>query len=388
MKAYYLTPFLLCALYALVNLSGGGNPSAGQASVFSSSDACGTCHQDIFREWSNSLHAASNSDPVFRGVFERTRKQDRKYCISCHAPLLLLEGATDFKFPPTVEGITCDYCHRVKAVRVGKSPPYELALDKVKRGPFETTETTGHSSAYSELHTKSEFCAGCHEAVNPLGVAVLDTFEEWKAGPYPDNDIHCQNCHMPTEFSSSVVTMADYRSNRPVTAHRFLGGHSQINITTAAKMSMLLDSNKNQVTAVVYVTNAESGHRLPTGIPARRVVLEVRVLNSRGKVLATQTVEYRRVLQDAAGIEIPADKIEDMFSKAAAVKSDNRIAPKETRREQFVFPIADTSDDRVVVEASMYYLFQVPFLLPNVMRMPMAHDIQIARLPRAHSSPK
>lgn len=388
MKAVCLTPLLLVALYALVNSSGPGKPAAGKASLFASSESCGSCHQDIYREWSNSLHAASNSDPVFRGVFNRTPESGRRFCVGCHAPMVVAEGSPDSKFPASLDGITCDYCHSVKSVQPGKPHPYELVFDKVKRGPFESADTAGHPSVLSDVHTKAEFCAGCHEAVNAHGLAVLDTYEEWKAGPYPGDGVQCQNCHMPADFNSSVVTTAGYKSDHVVTAHRFLGGHSQINITSAAKMSMLLDSQGNNVTAVVYVTNAESGHRLPTGIPARRVVLEVRVLNAKGKVLDSQKVEYRRVLQDAAGNAIAPDKIEDMFSKAVAVMSDNRISPKETRREEFSFTVSDGADDRVVVESSLYYLFQVPFLMPNEMKMPMARDIQTVRLHRTPPAPK
>ena len=36
---------------------------------YTESQTCGVCHTAIYKEWKNSLHASSISDPVFLGVF-------------------------------------------------------------------------------------------------------------------------------------------------------------------------------------------------------------------------------------------------------------------------------------------------------------------------------
>lgn len=358
----------------------GSKPAPTPKNPYTSSQVCHQCHAYIYDQWSNSLHGSSLSDPIFQGVFKRVGAKDQPFCLQCHAPTSRLTQDGALKRPVTSEGVTCDFCHTVKSVSAGKPPVFTLEPGATKRGPYILSNTVGHRTAYSELHTQSEFCGGCHEVINPQGFPVMDTYEEWKAGPYPGLGVQCQNCHMPQEFGAPAVTLGDFQSKMTVTAHRFLGGHSQINITRAATMSMLLSASDHGVSAAVYVTNAESGHRLPTGIPARKVILVIRALSPSGKLLDSQSIEYRRILQDPQGQEIPNDRIEDMFLKAASVKSDNRISPKETRREEFTFSIPDDVKDSVILEATLYYLFQVPFLVPNEMRVEMAREVQTMEL--------
>ena len=74
--------------------------------------------------------------------------------------------------------------------------------------------------------------------------------------------------------------------------------------------------------------------------------------------------------------EISVKDIKDMFLKATSVKSDNRIKPKETRREEFIFPLTKGMGKALTVESDLRYEFNVPYLEPNVMRMEMARDVK------------
>lgn len=389
MLLHTLRAAAILAWFAIASASHPALASAGKAkkatspsrNPYTSSQVCQQCHAYLYDQWVNSLHGSSLTDPVYQGVFKKVGPKDQPFCLQCHAPTVRVTHDAAFNLAITLEGVTCDFCHTVKTVKAGKPPELLLDPGRTKRGPYELVGTMGHKKAYSELHTKAEFCGGCHEVINPNGFAVMDTYEEWKAGPYPGLGTQCQSCHMAQEFGAPAVTMGDFQSKMKVTAHRFLGGHSLINITRAATLSLLLSPSEHGVSAAVYITNAESGHRLPTGIPARKVILELRVLDSAGELLDTRTVEYRRILRDAEGNEIPNDRIEDMFLKAASVKSDNRIAPKETRREEFDIPIPEGAKDSVTIEATLYYLFQVPFLYPNEMKMEMARDVQTYEIP-------
>ncbi len=343
---------------------------------YTESRTCGTCHTVIYKEWKNSLHASSLSDPVFLGVFNEVEKEKKIFCLKCHAPTVRVTGDYELAQFITKEGVTCDFCHTVKNVDLSKEDPFEFDLGFVKRGPFESDEDVGHKNLYSEIHLKAEFCAGCHEVVNENGFHVMSTYSEWKVGPYAEKGIQCQNCHMPEEFGTPIVNPEIVKTQHIVTAHKFLGGHSQINITRAATLTQVLDKADDSLSVVVYVTNSEAGHSLPTGIPSRKVMLTVKLLDSKGEVFEEKEVVYRRVLVDGGGKEIPEGNIKDMFLKAVSVSGDNRIKPKETRREEFIFPLTKGIGKVLTVESTLRYEFSVPYLEPNIMRMEMARDVK------------
>jgi len=348
---------------------------------YTESQVCGACHTWIYKEWKNSLHGSSMSDPVFVGVYDDVEnEEDRRFCLKCHAPTVRVTGDYDFAQSITKEGVTCDFCHTIKSVDLSKDEPFEFALGHVKRGPFESDLKIGHENLYSEIHLKAEFCAGCHEVVNQNGFHVMSTYTEWKGGPYAEKGIQCQNCHMPEEFGVPIVNPEVARTQHSVTAHKFLGGHSQINITRAAMLAQVIDKVDDHLSVVTYVTNSEAGHSLPTGIPSRKVILTVKLLDSKGEAYAKKEIVYRRVLVDGEGKEIPEENIKDMFLKATSVKSDNRIEPKETRREEFTFPITKEIGKSVSVESTLNYEFRVPYLEPNIMKVEMARDVKLMRI--------
>lgn len=351
-----------------------------QKEGYTESQTCGECHTAIYKEWKNSLHASSISDPVFLGVFNEVGKEKKSFCLKCHVPTVRVTRDYNLTQSISKEGVTCDFCHTVKSVSLNKEEPFEFDQGFVKRGPFESDLEVGHKSLYSGIHLKAEFCAGCHEVVNENGFHVMSTYNEWKGGPYAEKEIQCQNCHMPEEFGTPIVNPEVTKTDHTVTAHRFLGGHSQINITKAATLTQVLDKADKSLTIVVYITNSEAGHSLPTGIPSRKVILTVKLLDPKGEVVGEKEVVYRRVLIDSEGKEISEKNIKDMFLKAVALKSDNRIKPKETRREEFVFPLTDRIGKALTVESTLRYEFSVPYLEPNIMRMEMARDVKTVNL--------
>src|SRR3989304_6818312 len=59
-----------------------------QRQGFTSSAVCQNCHSEIFKSWSNSMHANSVSDPIFDASYLQAIKSKgedaRKFCLSCH----------------------------------------------------------------------------------------------------------------------------------------------------------------------------------------------------------------------------------------------------------------------------------------------------------------
>lgn len=334
----------------------------GPTHLFQSAKSCADCHSGIYSEWRNTMHAQSYTEPIFQLVFHQVPSEaDRRSCLACHAPLAQHIDDPNLLDPVTHEGVTCDFCHTVsEAPEIGFPGRVVLKPGDIKRGPFRPDELTekGHKNEYSPLHLKSEFCGACHELVNKLGLHVMSTFTEWAEGPYPHSGTQCQNCHMPDDVRFPIVDSDVAPSIKTATSHGFMGGHSLIQVEKAGEITLFAEKQKDSVEAIVYLTNKESGHKLPTGIPTRRLILTVRLLDQdRRHVLDQKTAEYRRVLADADGREISADDPAAMLLKAARVLRDNRPAPKEVVREAFTLK-APQVPKTLYVDALLEYDFK------------------------------
>jgi hypothetical protein len=269
-----------------------------------------------------------------------------------------------------MEGVTCDFCHTVTDV-IDAQPQngFEVQLGDTKFGPWAGIAPIGGLKfQYSQLQTDAKLCSGCHELESKNGVNVLSTYSEWKESVYPERGIQCQNCHMPETLERFVN--ADIRAtNRFAHAHDFRGGHSQIKLEKAATLSITTARNDERLVVDAFVTNEEAGHKLPTGIPTRKVVLLLTLKDENGNRLAQQKREYQKILLNERGERITS--AEDMMWAAAGLESDNRIKPKETRHDTFIFDPADRNN-RYVLEAVLNYELPVTTPEPNVMLVNMA----------------
>ena len=88
---------------------------------FPQARACGECHVEIHREWSDSPHARAYTNPRYR---EGTDDYRFVACIGCHAPIPTVTEAT----PPAraafrEEGVTCVSCHLEEQKMLGPITP-------------------------------------------------------------------------------------------------------------------------------------------------------------------------------------------------------------------------------------------------------------------------
>ena len=346
---------------------------------FTSSKICRNCHSGIYTSWSNSMHASSISDPVFEVSYLQAIKNKgenaRKFCLSCHSPTTRITGDYFLKSDISKEGITCDFCHTITSVNLGKNlPEISNEVSQTIRGPHGNV-SSAHPTKQSDLQTKSEFCAGCHELKGENGVPILSTYSEWKEGPYMKEGIQCQNCHMPELFNVPDVNPEVKATKNFATDHAVLGGHSQIKLSKAATVSTQVKIENSTAIVEVLVNNRESGHKIPTGTPARKIMLEVSLTDKNGKNLATQSRTYQKVMVDDSGNILTEGA--DIFLKSDRVLSDNRIAPKEVRKEVFEFPLtAGLTDFRV--ESTLKYIFQTPVISLQNMQVEMAKDVYVS----------
>jgi hypothetical protein len=348
------------------------------AEGFISSEVCGQCHKDIYDYWSRSLHRHSVDDPVFYVAYLEAYKKtegDAKYlCTRCHAPTTLITKDYSMESEISREGVTCDFCHSVKAVDLASGgSPFTLEMGNVKFGPLREGKKSfkAHEVEYSKLHTESIFCAGCHEYRNEEGVLILGTYTEWKEGPYSKEGKQCQFCHMEEVNGKITVSGGGEKAGKTsINRHDVSGGHSIPMLKRAVEVGIVeVSSEGRKVRVVVDVTNKGSGHMVPTGIPSRKLIINVSVKTDKGMVLTDQRV-YKKTLLDDRGNEITRDS--DIFIKSAQIGSDNRLGPRETRREIFVFSIG--RGEPVEATASASYMYKPLVLEEGRMEIELSSD--------------
>jgi len=337
---------------------------------FTSSRICGRCHVDIYNSWKNSLHAFSISDPVFDTAYMLATKEAgdaaRKLCLRCHAPLTLSNGDYQLTQAVTAEGVTCDFCHTVTGVQLDDHrKPYTLQPGIVKRSILRHASSPKHDVAFSELHGKAEFCGGCHNYIAPNGTPIMTTYDEWREGPYAAEGKPCQHCHMA--LGAGRVVSRDIKETGPeIHLHRLI--HDSDQLRSALKVEIVETVRQGRdLRVTVSVKNVGSGHKVPTGIPSREILLVVNV--DAGGYTLKQERRYRRVLADKDGAELERDH--QFFLHAASVVSDNRIAPREERLERFTFSVPKSGNFKV--EADLTYQYAPLLLEPRPMVVRLGH---------------
>ncbi len=340
---------------------------------FSSSSYCGGCHKDIYKKWKNSLHAkAALDDPIFDASYMEALKfsggQAKTLCLKCHAPTVLVTKDYDVKLQITKEGIPCDFCHTVKSVSPGKENPFVFSDGKTKFGPYKGAESPVHETMYSPLHEKGEFCGSCHQ-LNKNGIEILSTYTEWKNGPYAKKGVHCQSCHMPRS-EGKVVDPSVKKSKFIMNLHDVQGGHSveQLKKAVSVKLSSI-NRVGNEVQVVVRLKNKGSGHKVPTGMPTRELVLQLTALSGDETVFTGEKV-FKKVLTDKKGKVLKTEA--EIMLHAYKITQDNRLAPMKDVPIKFSF--YHKADGKITVSAKLFYRYVPRILTPQEMIVEMGSD--------------
>jgi hypothetical protein len=339
-------------------LPGGGlaaADSAVEASGYSSARTCGECHADIYDSWKNSLHAFSMTDPIFDAAYMQALKaggdEARRLCLQCHAPMVIANGDWDLKLGVTREGVSCDFCHTVKAVHLGeRENRFSVEPGPVKRSVIRKASSPAHEVAYSELHETSEFCGGCHSYLSRGGQLIMSTYEEWKNGPYASRGIQCQTCHMALG-EGTVVREEIRRSQADFHLHDLIHDTDQLRSALALSIDGA-SRTAGRLQVDVTIENVGSGHSVPTGMPSREVVLTVTV-EQEGRILE-QERRFRKIVADESGRVLDTDY--EALLYGAKILNDTRIAPGERRSLRFNFDVSQTQR-RLKVTANLDYRY-------------------------------
>lgn len=347
-------------------------PHALAASDFAPASSCGDCHVGIHQQWQTSAHAQAAKDPIFWQMLPQAAHDLERqglgagFCLKCHTPVATVKKEIKMyapvSYPPSVspvamEGVTCDICHTISGdENFGKDISAGIYLyprkgeTAIKYGTHGDAATTNHLTKVSKFLKSPELCAICHNFPHPFSGATLqDTYEEWKSGPYPKLGKRCQDCHMP-EYAGSGALGGPERTN--LHAHVFPGGRSDL-VKKAARVTALAEvrqkSGKGSLNLKALVTNAGSGHYMPTGLPGlRQMWVEAVVRTSQGNELFTK--------QTPIGIEPRGrDGKPTMPWNATEFGPDTRIGPQKTRQTEWQIPLPENDFGHLDVRVSVYY---------------------------------
>lgn len=281
-------------------------------------------------------------------------------CTRCHAPLAnteitktsqTVEVFDDGILDPdnqhhneALDGVSCTLCHQIQETAdfgtpAGMSGQFAIGSGKLIYGPFENplasqmVDMIGFTPVYGPHISDSKLCASCHDLKTPFADAegnILSTtpesefpeqmsYSEWEHSNYNDR-ISCQQCHMSR---AKGTILAHYRDNFAI--HDLIGANVlMLDIFNDNKVQLGVLSNNFEETlakteamlksaaslelprkpatgkALDFTLRIASntGHKLPTNYPSRRVVLHVavedashRVVWESGKVNANGSVK-------------------------------------------------------------------------------------------------
>ncbi len=402
--------------------------------AYSACATCADCHDKIYGQHVSSMHARSFSNPVFQaqyvqdllpgaaasaGAFHTARS-----CTACHAPVAHRLYGPQLVPPALAEqentSVTCDFCHTITGYR-GDAPGnanYHTEPGETKYGPFQTRSDWHHH--YSELQTRSEFCAICHNVRNQSGLEIKSTYDEWRKSRHARDGITCQDCHMsvngflnngqPVHDSGPAASMTlGWSPDRSqLYTHRFHGARSRSQVQGAVQLAFknptLIPGSEVELEVVLLVDNSRTGHKFPSGsvelrylwieayvqVGAERIEL---VPVSRpgcdgyditgvhpdldGSLLAGGVSSghkiYRTLLSDGSRKPTLA------FHEAKHIDFDNRLDAAEVREETFRAKIPRSLGQTTTMHAALYYV-AYPHSFATRLGLPKAEPVQVASI--------
>ncbi len=258
-------------------------------------------------------------------------------CTKCHAPMgytqAIYDGHTKYTMaelrqdPLANDGVSCTVCHQINPSNFGQRSSYSgnyiITDDSLIYGPYEYPDSffmqqfIGYTPTYEPKSITSDLCATCHTLFTPtldeqgniVGAFPEQTpYLEWKNSIYPAQQITCQSCHSPKIFNPidiATIPESDTTRRSPFWKETFVGGNtlilkmfrnypdtllvtaetSHFDTTLALAEKNLKDLSLNlymeavqesdSLTVSVKIQNI-TGHKLPTGIPLRRMWIHLR----------------------------------------------------------------------------------------------------------------
>lgn len=309
-------------------------------------ETCGACHAEVLKEWKTSLHASAHHsrDEIYRGVrrlrMEREGEGIAPGCAQCHSPRS--QGAPEGKLAEL--GVSCSGCHLVSAVEVGPgrfgAKAFTYATDGAMRGvhgPSTRESIHGFAEPAAHLTDGKTLCLACHDELrNAAGVPICTTGVEHRELPAAQS---CVDCHMPRLDGPSGSANPERTQHR---SHAFLGPHRAMRDGDIdfLKTALHLEAHFEAEKLVVRLEN-KSGHALPTGFPARMMVVQV-LGHDRAEQLVFSSFKENPMQEtpDAVFGKVYVDEEgkPTLAPWSKKLERDSRLAPGETRTLSLTVP--------------------------------------------------
>lgn len=257
-------------------------------------------------------------------------------CTSCHAPAghfaAIHDGAEFYSMEMLAndtlgqDGVNCVACHQQDPRGIGSRFSGDLTfVEDTVYGPFDGNvfgppmiSFVGYEPLYGDHVDKSESCAACHSLLTNTadlegeltGTQFVEqaTYHEWLNSVYSveGSSTECQDCHMPS-IDEPIVISSGYAflpGRQPFSQHHLVGGNSfmlelmknrivELGIPATEEqfdrtIERTLDLLQNR-SVIMNITEAEivddslqvvvdltniTGHKFPSGYPARRAFIE------------------------------------------------------------------------------------------------------------------
>ncbi len=276
--------------------------------------------------------------------FPQLQETIESTCLRCHSPMgytqAIYNGQSGYSMaelkqdPLANDGVSCTVCHQIKPDNFGTQGSYSgnyiIQADSILYGPYENSDTTlmwaiiGYKSEFSPHVNQSELCATCHTLFTPtldeqgniVGSFPEQTpYIEWKNSVYSSQNIQCQDCHMPKIYDPIKISgMGNYPDRTPFWRHTFVGGNfymqnllknnidslgltaepEHFDSTISRTEYSLLEKSVELSTSARYINDQLevklflknlTGHKIPTGIPFRRMWIHLKVEQGVGNVI-------------------------------------------------------------------------------------------------------
>jgi len=307
-------------------------------------ERCGGCHDDIHRQWSASAHATGMEGTLMKAML-RDAGPSASECARCHAPL-------EVTFGPDVraarEGVTCEACHLIESVHVDPNGA-GFTLDRAggtEYGPLcDAEDHYFHKMGCAPVFEQADLCGACHRwdrrLENGTTIPVHTSFSEWESGGHREAELTCQSCHMPSDAGKVALGAGDRRA----IAHHGTRGPSEREDTNAVSMELEADRTGDRLTLTVQLRNVGVGHAVPSGLPARRLVLEIRRVGADAASAPAAHIALGRSLTDDTGQVVP-------FYAATGVGRDDRLGVDENRE----IPLSLDLPAATAIEAQLSWL--------------------------------
>lgn len=350
---------------------------------------------------------------------QRAGEAVQELCLRCHAPMAYhartLAGDTAPRLADlhddllAEDGVSCTLCHQITADGLGEERTFSgrpvLGSERQIFGPFPDPAPgpMRNHVRYTPVHAphvqRSALCGSCHTLVTEhqgRPFAEQTPYLEWRNSVFSDEDgvrpesRTCQQCHMartgPTRMARNPMGADFLIPVRPdYSAHAFVGGNAfmldllrqhreELGVTAEpealARMAAATRRQLGEATAELRIEDLRAkdgvlrfgvrvvnltGHKFPTGYPARRAWLHLRVQRGRRVLFESGAFDREGRLVGVADelrlphvtrVERPEDVVvyelvaEDPdgeptthLTRMVARQKDNRLLPRGWRRD-------------------------------------------------------